>query len=565
MHDDSSRTKKELIEENAFLKQISQELEKSEARLKQTEAKLRESQQKFRSIFDQAYHFIAMISLDGMRYDINSTVMELAGVREEDCTGKPFWDTPFWTHSPELQNRIRQAVAEAAKGNVLRFEATHVDIDGGKHYTDLSLKPVKDKFGKITYLLAEGRDITERKKAEEEERRRLEAENFRRGLDESPLGVRILETGGDIIYANQALLDIYGYDSIEELKTTPIENLFAPESFVEHLKRKEIIKRGIAYPSEYNLSIIRKDGRMRHLQLFRKDILWNGEKHSLVLCNDVTEHRQAEMALKERTIQLGEANKELESFSYSVSHDLRSPLRAIDGYARMILNKEGENFDEDTKRKFNIIRMNARRMAELIEDLLTLSHLGRKQIAKTSLNMDEIVKDVWNELQALKPDRNFTLSIKTMPPGYGDRTLVKQIYLNLLDNAVKFTKNRDVAHIEIGSRIDNRECVYFVKDNGVGFDMAYYDKLFGIFQRLHSDDEFQGTGVGLAIIQRIIQKHGGSVWAEGKVDEGSCFYFTLPKERNMSPVRKRNREDKYKIKEYNNSNRRASFAVTPSH
>jgi PAS domain S-box-containing protein len=243
---------------------------------------------------------------------------------------------------------------------------------------------------------------------------------------------------------------------------------------------------------------------------------------------DITERKKAEQALAERTAKLEEINKELESFSYSISHDLRAPLRAIDGYARMILRKEGERFDEDTTRKFNDIRLNAQMMGKLIDDILTLSRLGRAKMSIVRMEMDGIIKDVWKELQTINPERNMDLTIQAMPSGYGDRTLIKQVYANLLGNAVKFTKYKSPAQIEAGGYLKGNENVYYIKDNGVGFDMAYYDKLFGIFQRLHNNPDFEGTGVGLATIQRAVHRHGGRVWAEGKVDGGATFYFSLP-------------------------------------
>jgi len=245
---------------------------------------------------------------------------------------------------------------------------------------------------------------------------------------------------------------------------------------------------------------------------------------------DITERRQAEMNLAERSMQLEAANKEMESFSYSVAHDLRAPLQAIDGYARMILKKQGDKFDKNTLDKFNVIRSNALLMGQLIDDLLTFSRLGRQHMSISKLDMDALMRDAWKELQVINPDRNMRLTVKNIPEGYGDRALIKQVCINLLSNAVKFTKNRDTAHIEAGGYSDGNEVVYYVRDNGVGFDMEYYDKLFGVFQRLHSADAFEGTGVGLAIVQRIVHMHGGRVWAEGKVDEGACFYFALSKQ-----------------------------------
>ena len=222
------------------------------------------------------------------------------------------------------------------------------------------------------------------------------------------------------------------------------------------------------------------------------------------------------------------ANKELESFSYSVSHDLRAPLRAIDGYSRMILKKQEEHFDEETRRQFRTIRDNVATMGRLIDDLLAFSRLGKQEMSKTSLDMEGMIGEIWQNLLTINPGRNMTLCIEGIQAGIGDRSLIREVFSNLLGNAVKFTQKRDVARIEAGSRIEGNEIVYYVRDNGVGFDMKYYDKLFGVFQRLHSADEYEGTGVGLAIVQRIIQRHGGRIWAESRIDEGACFYFTLP-------------------------------------
>ncbi|MDP1991102.1 MAG: ATP-binding protein [Syntrophales bacterium] len=240
------------------------------------------------------------------------------------------------------------------------------------------------------------------------------------------------------------------------------------------------------------------------------------------------ERRDAEEELKRRADQLEEANKELESFSYSVSHDLRSPLRAIDGYSRMILKKQADQFDEDTRSKFNLIRESARMMGQLIEDLLAFSRLGRAPLSTKKLDMTDLVSDVWNELQVTNPDRRIHFKAVNVPAGTVDRLLIKQVFVNILSNAIKFTRVRATALIEVGGYEKENERVYYVRDNGVGFDMQYHDKLFGVFQRLHSGDEYEGTGIGLALVQRIIHRHGGRVWAEGEVDKGATFYFTLP-------------------------------------
>jgi light-regulated signal transduction histidine kinase (bacteriophytochrome) len=238
-----------------------------------------------------------------------------------------------------------------------------------------------------------------------------------------------------------------------------------------------------------------------------------------------------EEELRRRASNLEEANRELEAFSYSVSHDLRAPLRAIDGYSRMIIRKQGERFDDETRRQFEMIRSNVQTMGRLIDDLLAFSRLGKQEMSKTRLDMEELINDVWQNLLTVNTGRNMTLHIREVRPGMGDRTLLREVFSNLLGNAVKFTRNRETTRIEVGSSVKDHEheTVYYVRDNGVGFDMKYHDRLFGVFQRLHSATEFEGTGIGLALVQRVIHRHGGRIWAESKPDEGACFYFTLPR------------------------------------
>jgi two-component system CheB/CheR fusion protein len=249
---------------------------------------------------------------------------------------------------------------------------------------------------------------------------------------------------------------------------------------------------------------------------------------NLTLARLLTERKQAEEVLQEQARQLEAANRELEDFSYTVSHDLRAPLRAIDGYSRMIMRKHADGFDGDVRDKFNVIRNNTRMMGQLIDDLLAFSRLGRAQLSKTTLDMAGLIGEVWEEIRIANPDRRLTLKIAGIPPCRGDRALIKQVIVNLLANAVKFTRRREEAVIEAGAHPKDGEIVYSIRDNGVGFDMQYHDKLFGVFQRLHSADEFEGTGVGLAIVQRIIHRHGGLIWAESEIDRGACFYFSIP-------------------------------------
>ena len=235
-----------------------------------------------------------------------------------------------------------------------------------------------------------------------------------------------------------------------------------------------------------------------------------------------------EQKIAERTAQLELANKELESFSYSVSHDLRAPLRGINGFTRILAEDYMEQLDEEATSILEEIIDASNRMGQLIDNLLEFSRIGKQGISMVNVSIDDIVSSVIKELKQEAPGRKVTVIVKKLGNINGDRNMLKQVFINLISNAFKYTGKKDDAVIEIGSYQDKEYCTYYVKDNGAGFDMQYYDKLFGVFQRLHSNSEFEGTGVGLAIIQRIITKHGGRVWAEGKVDEGACFYISLP-------------------------------------
>ena len=245
-----------------------------------------------------------------------------------------------------------------------------------------------------------------------------------------------------------------------------------------------------------------------------------------------TKQRKAEEEVKilneELEKRVIERTKELESFSYSVSHDLRAPIRAIDGFSRKLAEQYESVLDDEGKRLLNIVLKNTKNMGQLIDDLLTFSRLSRKKFELQEINMAELVNEVLKELNEFNEDRKLDISVRELPNVKGDRTLMRQVIVNLLSNSIKFTKSRDTAVIEVGGFAEDNLNSYYVKDNGVGFDMKYVDKAFEVFQRLHSSKEFEGTGVGLAIVHKIIQRHGGEIWAGGEVDKGATFYFSLP-------------------------------------
>jgi light-regulated signal transduction histidine kinase (bacteriophytochrome) len=236
-----------------------------------------------------------------------------------------------------------------------------------------------------------------------------------------------------------------------------------------------------------------------------------------------------ELRVAERTAQLRDANQQLEAFSYSVAHDLKAPLRAISGFSTMLAEDYGPKLDGDALRHLRSIMEKVRTMGQLINDLLEFSRQGSKEMVLSDIDMSGLVSSVLEELQRATPERQLEWRVQSLPPVRGDRAMIRQVWVNLLSNAVKFSGNAGKAWVEVGcSETGEQQNTYYVKDNGAGFDMKYVDKLFGIFQRLHSGEDFEGTGVGLSIVQRVVQRHGGRVWAEGKINEGATFHFTLP-------------------------------------
>jgi len=235
-----------------------------------------------------------------------------------------------------------------------------------------------------------------------------------------------------------------------------------------------------------------------------------------------------EQKVIERTAQLEAANKELEAFSYSVSHDLRAPIRGINGYTNILIEDYAEKLDANGINVLHSIIHNSRKMGQLIDDLLAFSKLGRKQVTVSRIDMTDLVNSVREELLFEAGESVPKFDITLLPPAKGDQSLIKQVWINLISNAVKYSKYKSKTTIKIGASVNDDLVIYYIKDEGSGFDMQYYDKLFGVFQRLHSQEEFEGTGIGLAIVQKIVQRHNGTVWAESKLNEGACFYFSLP-------------------------------------
>jgi PAS domain S-box-containing protein len=430
-----------------------------------------------------------------------------------------------------------------------RFEDDNwrVRKDGSRFWANVIITALRDETGQLCGFGTVTRDFADRKRAEDAK--------FQMAVESLPNAMLMIDGEGRIVLVNSQTETMFGYPRAELLGQSV--ELLVPDQFrdMHRLHRSNFSEnpRARTIGAGRDLFGRRKDASDVALEI-RLNPVWTDEG-LLVIGSllDVTEDKQAEQAIcalnetlerrvLERTVQLEAANKELDSFSYSVSHDLRAPLRAIDGFSRILLESFGDTLPDAGKAYLQKMRDNTRQMGKLVDDLLAFARLGRKALTKHPVDPREMVQQCLEELTKEQQGRQVEIVIGALPSCHADPALLKQVWTNLLSNALKYTRKRERARIEIGCRTQPRlaadakassaasadpEVVYFVKDDGAGFDMKYVGKLFGVFQRLHRATEYEGTGVGLATVQRIIQRHGGRIWAEAAPDEGATFSFTL--------------------------------------
>jgi PAS domain S-box-containing protein len=498
---------------------------------KQAEEKLRRSQEQLAGIIGSAMDAVITVDDEQRIVLFNGAAERVFLFPSEDAIGQP------------LIRFIPERFRPAHKGHIENFGKTHVTkrsmgtlgplyglrADGEEFPIEASISQIEAEGRKLYTVIL--RDITERKRADEALREQA------RILDLAPVLIR--ELNGRIIFWNTGSEQIYGWNAGEALGKITHELFQTEFPRPEEEIRARLLARG---HWEGELVHTRKDGARlvidSHWVLHRDED--DKPKAILELNNDITERKQAEQEIHrlneeleqrvaDRTAQLQAANKELEAFSYSVSHDLRAPLRHIDGFSQALLEDYSDKLDQEGKYYLQEVRGASQQMAQLIDDVLQLARVTRSEMRREEVNLSELAEAIIADLRKGEgKQRSVTVNIEDGLSTRGDKRLLRIVLTNLLGNAWKFTAKCKQAEITLGEAKKNGESVCFVRDNGAGFDMAYANKLFGAFQRLHSAGEFEGTGIGLATVQRIVSRHGGRVWAEAVVNEGAAFYFTLP-------------------------------------
>jgi PAS domain S-box-containing protein len=515
---------------------------------KQAEEALRESKAKYQAIFESTGTATFISDENAIILMANNECYSITGYTPTEIIGQK-WNQYFASESLQeimKNHKLRRQNPDLASK---KYEVKLVNKKGEKRDVILSVGMIPGTKQSIVSVS----DITERKQAElelilankeltfQKEEKGKRAAEYKDIYDNAIEGMFRTSLKGKSLQSNKALAKMLGYDTADNFVNSVTDsghqvwaNADERLKYAEILEEQDIIQK---YECQYK----RVDGEIIWVSLNSRLVR---DKNGKALyyegfVEDITERKQAEEEIRKlnfeledrvvmRTAQLEASNKELEAFSYSVSHDLRAPLRHVSGYVELLNKRFQSELPEKGQHYLNSIADSVRIMGMLIDNLLQFSRTGRTEMHQSDLDMNEIVKEVKESLCKDNPDRKIEWVLGKLPSVNGDEAMLKLVWTNLLGNAVKFTRTRKKARIEIGVRKEKKEQVFFVRDNGVGFDMQYAHKLFGVFQRLHPTEEFEGTGIGLANVHRIILRHGGRTWAEAEIDKGAVFNFSIP-------------------------------------
>jgi PAS domain S-box-containing protein len=512
---------------NTRTEQANTRTEQAEVRSEQA---IHTSELRYRRLFETAQDGILILDADtGQVVDANPFMKDLLGYSQEEFLGRKLWEIgPF-----KGAGVSKIGFAELQLKDRLHYQGVALETKDGRR--------VEVEFISNAYLMDQKRliqcnirDLTERKQAE------IVSLRLAAIIESSDDAIIGKDLNSIITSWNKGAENIFGYSASEMIGTSILRLIPADRQDEEnHMLAK--IKRGKRV-EHFETLRQSKDGRLINVSVTASPIRDATGRVIGVskVARDITERKAVEEKVRQlnveleqrvvaRTVELEVANKELEAFSYSVSHDLRTPLRHVLGFVELLQLEAGPSLSEKSLHHLTTISEAVKRMGDLIDDLLAFSRVGRAALQKTNVNLDKLVKETLTDFQVETQERNIVWDIHPLPSVRADRALLRMVLVNLISNALKFTAGRAEAKIEIGCAPDGKgEAVIFIRDNGAGFDPKYIKKLFGVFQRLHSHDEFEGTGIGLANVQRIIHRHGGQAWAEGVVDGGATFYFSIP-------------------------------------
>lgn len=487
-----------------------------------------ESEVKYRTMFANNPQPMWIYDLQTLKFlEVNDAAVHHYGYSREEFLSMTLKDIRPEEDVEALLENIKQSEKTYDPGGEWR----HLKKNGEIMLVEIVSHSLEYNARKARHIMVN--DITKRKQAENE------LQKLSQAVEQSPVSIIITDLTGNIEYTNPKFSEITGYTSTEVKGRKPNILKSGKTSAAEYKLLWETISSGNTWRGEF--SNMKKNGEHFFESASISPIKDSKGKitHYLAVKEDITKRKiveeqisrlneNLEQKIQERTFQLQLANKEMKAFSYSVSHDLRSPLRAIAGFASILVEDYDKTLDVEGKRLLNLIAENAKKMGQLIDDLLAFSRLGSKDMNVDKIDMSDLIQKVYDEIVTEHERALINFDIQTLPVVYGDYSMLKQVWINLTSNAIKFTSQKTERTIKIGCFSEPKRFVFYIKDNGAGFDMTYSVKLFGVFQRLHSTKEFEGTGIGLALVKQIINRHKGQIWAESSPNQGATFFFSLP-------------------------------------
>jgi len=506
-------------------KSLKSEVDKKTKEIKKALDELKLSENRFKAMFESSFDIIGLLSPDGGLIDANERLLDIFNGKSEELKGIKIWDLPWWDANDYDSEQLKLGVTEASQGKTFRYETNIRFSDGRDIKADVSISPIFGSGGKVQMLMAEARDITDIFTAMEAVK--MSEEKFRTLAEQQMMGIVIIKDGR-VVFTNKGFQEISGIDEKNCGKMTLKDFLCLMRDDTGAVTEERFAD--CRHDNACSMRLNNGKGGFSWVAINKKEIMYENSKAVLVNVIDISQVIEAREKLEHTVSELIKSNDELEKFAYVASHDLQEPLRMIYIYSELLLKKHSNEVNKEAKEYLDSIMGGAVRLRQLIKDLLEFSRVGNKRKPEpfADVDMNDVVRTCLSDMNSAIADKKIDIQAGELPAIRGAKTQMLRLMENLIGNAVKFTRKTENPKIAISAEKKGNEWEFCVKDNGIGIAKGYQEKIFEIFEKLHPQDEYEGTGIGLAVCRKIVSQHGGKIRVESREGEGASFYFTLP-------------------------------------